>query len=255
MKQTNASHGNFTLIELLVVIAIIAILAAILMPALQQARERAKMTQCLSQVRDLNHSKRMYLADNNDYILAKAGSGIENITWLGCIFRGNYHPRKFTSVFCPRIESDELRKGETDTYTWGRYGYGSVQSGTPVDYKNVPVPSRLMDIFDAGVDSTNKGDGKVCSPFTAAQPYNKNWKTYSRVWLIHPGGAAGCSMFDGHAELLKFGDLLKSGDNATVYADHGEYGIWFWRKDVERYESHIARQYFDDVKVGHVFNN
>lgn len=59
-------HQGFTLIELLVVIGIIAILAALLLPALQKAREKAKATACISQMKQFSNAIAIYRGDNRD---------------------------------------------------------------------------------------------------------------------------------------------------------------------------------------------
>jgi prepilin-type N-terminal cleavage/methylation domain-containing protein/prepilin-type processing-associated H-X9-DG protein len=69
VSQCCRRKAGFTLIELLVVIAIIAILAAILFPVFAKARERAKLTSCLSNTKQLGTALRMYIDDNDDKLM------------------------------------------------------------------------------------------------------------------------------------------------------------------------------------------
>ena len=149
MKKT-----SFTLIELLVVIAIIAILAGILMPALQQARERARSTSCMNNLKAMGTAGSAYSDDNRDWIVparareSAAVSGDARFErkyyWYGLLCGKNGGPnyglsdggfaaslytgaRKGT-FFCPSDNEEAIRKDWT-SYNINQGLTGDLYSG------------------------------------------------------------------------------------------------------------------------------
>ncbi|MDX1932214.1 MAG: prepilin-type N-terminal cleavage/methylation domain-containing protein [Capsulimonadales bacterium] len=116
-------RAAFTLIELLVVIAIIAILAAILFPVFAQAREKARQTSCLSNMKQILLSEIMYTGDYDEMLpRIRYGAANSNVYWVLAI----------DDVLAPYIKSEQVWKCPSDSVS--RNDCDADGWGTPISY-------------------------------------------------------------------------------------------------------------------------
>ena len=163
MKKISSNHPTlrhggvkhrFTLIELLVVIAIIAILAAILLPALNSARERGRSANCISNLKQLGSIITMY---EEAYGYYPGGRGYPDDRWI-------MHLRAWDPGFskqmlvCP--SADPAYFDETDSYCWYRIyamlgHYDMYNPAKMHSSKNLWNPSR-SELYGEAVTSNGK---------------------------------------------------------------------------------------------------
>ncbi|MCD6218942.1 prepilin-type N-terminal cleavage/methylation domain-containing protein [Candidatus Calescamantes bacterium] len=207
MNWIRRHYGGFTLIELLVVIAIIAILAAMLLPALQRAREKARQAVCMNNLKQLGVIFFLYADDDDDYIVPLTNEPQPYIFWEWKLFNAGYIGSGGISqqvVKCPSSRHKQEKpcqaKSGIKDYAPSRY-VNNHQGPIHTRFREIQRPSQCILLLDV-----DRGASDVHgNTFRATPHYDAAW--YGVPSVRHSGG--GNILFcDGHVEWHEQSEII-----------------------------------------------
>ena len=192
---------GFTLIELLVVIAIIAILAAILFPVFARAREKARQSSCLNNVKQMTLGILMYAQDYDEKLPYGQGGPV---VWWSLFYHLAYPSSTITSPLAPYVKNNQIAICPSRAT---ECGYGWNYSHMPYYMGHASTPAWVVALAQIKYPAEVIMFGDTASGYNWAYcPICYSTLT-DRLSDIHNGGA-NFGFVDGHAKWIKKSDFI-----------------------------------------------